>query len=76
MEAIRHRKTKTSGHLHSVADDLEVALEYSVGLHPMLVSFDDIDILRFDGADRFFMKDENDIISIGSILVGSHAGLW
>ncbi len=77
MSAIRNREAAASGFLRSVTDVLEVALEYNIGLHPKLVSFDDLDVLRFEGENRFIVKIKSKKpLQPGTILAGSNAGAW
>jgi len=69
---------QATGTILSSEPHFDVALEYSIGLHSDLISMDMLDVLHFEHADKFTMREQDamNAVVLGSLLVGSHTGKW
>jgi len=67
---------KATGTIISSEPHFDLALEYSIGLHSDLTSMDVLDVLDFEHADKFTVREKDATLIPGTLLVGSHEGKW
>ncbi len=76
LDSISKKKAKASGYVRTEDHKIEVVMEYAVQLHPNLVSFDTVNVLSFESADKFVSLNVPWDIVPGSILIGTLRGRW
>ena len=75
LSVVCHCVLSASPSFHSQSTDLR--LNFSLGLHPNLVNFDDHAVSFFEtGGDAFHVEKKMENIDVGSVLLGSIIGDW